>query len=173
MLLHTHFPRHQQWAWGSATILFIYMCQYTHFSHYSLSQVSVLANKSTLSHLKTNVPHIWIMDFSVCLFQKKKVAAIAQPHPTKWQDSFSLWGTPSDSYTEPYRPPTESHGGHRHKGHHQGYGTDLGLFTELTIWEARSRKGHSEDFPRSFYGLIKTLLCLPLWFALFRSFFKG
>lgn len=28
--------------------------------------------KSTLDHLKINIPHIWIMDFSVCLIQKGK-----------------------------------------------------------------------------------------------------
>lgn len=28
--------------------------------------------KSTLDHRKINIPHIWIMDFSVCLIQKEK-----------------------------------------------------------------------------------------------------
>lgn len=43
--------------------------------------------KSTLDHLKINIPHIWIMDFSVCLIQKGKkkkyFVATAPPHLTK------------------------------------------------------------------------------------------
>ena len=39
-------------------VLFIYIRQRVDFSHYSLSQASIVVNKSTLSHLKINVPNI-------------------------------------------------------------------------------------------------------------------
>lgn len=86
-----------------------------------------------------------------------------------------ILAAPSDSCTEPCRPSTESPGGHsqpKHRAHHGGQSTDPESLTELSAWEAQSRKGNSKDFPRSFDGLSKTLLSL-LSSTLFRSFSKG
>lgn len=76
--------------------------------------------KSTLNHLKINIPHIWIMDFSVCLIQKGKkkksilllLLRLISPSIRASQLMKSLAALSHDPCTEPCRPSTESHGGH-------------------------------------------------------------
>ena len=78
-------------------------------------------HKSTLDHLKINIPHIWIMDFSVCLIQKGKkkkksilLLLLRLISPSNWASQLmkNLAALSHDPCTEPCRPSTESHGGH-------------------------------------------------------------
>lgn len=144
---------------GSATILFIYIFQHTDFNHYSRSQAFVfVADKSTLSHPKINIPHIGIMDFSVCLIQKEKkkyFIAITLPHPTRWRDCFSgtIWFVHRaqqaiNRITWRTRSSQAQRTGLRSKAQTKT------CSESATSQKHRVRKLKAE-FPRSFYGLSK------------------
>ena len=74
--------------------------------------------KSTLDHRKINIPHIWIMDFSVCLIQKEKKKkrfrcyCFSPSHQVTGLVSLRRTWRSHDPCPEPCRPSAESHGGH-------------------------------------------------------------
>ena len=153
-------------------VLFIYIHQRVDFSHYSLSQASIVVNKSTLSHLKINVPNIWIIDIFSCLIQneeKEDFAPVALPHPTKWHTYFSSWGAglrpllPAQSLRG-HGPSTDHvEGGHIHPKHTAEVKAQTETHSQSSVaGSTEQEEKRQRVFPRSFYRQRNSVVSVPL-----------